>query len=338
LQIVEEEIKKIVIIRFKALGDILLTQSALRAVREKYPKSKIYMLVNKEAEDILSGLDLVDEIICFDKNKGKPLIRDLDLIERIMDLRPEMVIDLFGNMRSALISFLSGAKYRVGGSWRIRKYFYNMRAGVAPLDTYISDVMLSIVRVAGCETGNKRFSINVGESDKKEIDNIFNENDLSGKKIIGVNIFGTWRTKRWTVEKYLKLTDKLVNEGYTVALLGGGQKEIDELNKINPAGKYLILAQPDIKKIAEIVSRLQLLVTNDGFIRHIAVGLNKKIVTIIGPTNNSAITPKDYTNNISVSAKLDCLGCEKTACADLKCMNNVSVEQVYDVVKSLVNR
>ena len=335
MRIKEEEVKKIVIIRFKAFGDILLSQPAVRAVREKYPKSRIYMLINKEAEEIMSGLDLVDEIICFDKTKSGNILRDLRLIFKIASIKPDMVIDLFGNMRSALVTFLSGAKYRAGGPWRIRKYFYNIVSGVAHIDTHISEVMLNIVKGVGAKPGSAGFGIYVDESTKKAIDALFSLHNLNGNQIIGINIFGTWYTKRWPPEKYLQLADRLLKDGFTVVLIGGGQKEIDELNKINTEKKYLILAQANIKNIAEVISRLNLVITNDGFIRHIAVGFNKKIVTIIGPTNDRAITPKYYKNNVSVTANIDCLGCEKTVCNDLKCMNSISIEQVYSATKEL---
>jgi len=70
MQIDKYKIKNILIIKFKAQGDILLSQPAIRAVKQSYPNAKITVLVNKSGEEILTGLGFIDEIMTFDKSKG----------------------------------------------------------------------------------------------------------------------------------------------------------------------------------------------------------------------------------------------------------------------------
>ena len=84
MQIERAGIKKILIIRFKGLGDILLCQPAIRAVKTHFKNAEVTVLINKNAKDILSGLQYVDNLILFDKSADKPFIRDIELIENVM--------------------------------------------------------------------------------------------------------------------------------------------------------------------------------------------------------------------------------------------------------------
>src|SRR4030042_5786088 len=106
-------VKKILVIKLRHIGDVLLTVPVFRALRENFPDAYIAALVNSGTEDVLSGNPLIDEIIIFDRNikKMNPLqkyTKELSFLKRIRIKRFDMVVDLTSGDRAALISFASG--------------------------------------------------------------------------------------------------------------------------------------------------------------------------------------------------------------------------------------
>ena len=64
--------KKILVIRMSAIGDIVLATSFLESVKQKYPDSEIHFLIKKEFSDLVQKQPIIDKLISFDKKLGKP--------------------------------------------------------------------------------------------------------------------------------------------------------------------------------------------------------------------------------------------------------------------------
>ena len=339
MQVNKEEVKKILIIRFKALGDLLLTQPAVRAVKESYPKAKVSVLVNREGLDIMSGLELADEVICFDKRAGQPLIRDLELIERVIEEHFDLVIDLFGNMRSALITLLSGAKYRVGLTWRFRKYFYNIRVEGPKEAMYGADVNLLVVKAVGAETKDKSMDVFVPEEATRYIAEFLEKKGLENKKVVGINPFASFMTRDWGIKKFAALSDLLKAGGFEPLIVWGpGQeeraKELVEMTKSRP----VLAPETGVKELAALFKKLSAVVTPTTFTQHLAVALGTPCIAVAGATDQRAWAPADGPKYIGISAKLPCMPCEKTYCDKFVCMEAVSVKEVFDAVIKLIKK
>jgi ADP-heptose:LPS heptosyltransferase len=337
MDIDKNKIKRILIIKFRGLGDILLSEPSFRAVKESFPDAKVTLLINKEGYDIISGLNLVDEIICFDKKNIKNLWDDIRFINEIRKKKFDLVIDLFGNPRSAILSFLSGAKYRVGLTYRFRKYFYNIKVDGFKEVIYNVDANLEVVKKIGAYTENKSLEIFLPKDAIEYIENFLKEKTLLNSCLIGVNPFGNWFTKRWGNDKFIELSERLIRDGFNVIFIWG-PFEKDELDSIvcKMKNKPIIAPPTNLKQISALIKRLNLLVTNDTLAKHIAVAVGTPTVTIFGATNKNAWTPPNNPKHIAISANLPCQPCEKIKCEHFKCMDAISVEEVYREVMRLV--
>ena len=117
---------------------LLLSAPVFRALRQSFPDAHVSALVNSGTETVLAGNPFIDNIIDFDRE-----IKKMNLLKRygkefrfLQDLRAkgfDMTVDLTGGDRAAIISFFSGAIYRLG--WRPDKGF----AGKKHLYTHLSD-------------------------------------------------------------------------------------------------------------------------------------------------------------------------------------------------------
>ncbi|HDZ84490.1 MAG TPA: hypothetical protein ENH45_04645, partial [Nitrospirae bacterium] len=113
-----KDIKKILVIKFRHIGDVLLTSPAIRALKENFPEADISVIVNSGTEEVLSGLPAISELMVFDRKiKKLPVLRkymkEVAFYKEIRSKGFDMTVDLTGGDRAALVSFISGARYRL---------------------------------------------------------------------------------------------------------------------------------------------------------------------------------------------------------------------------------
>ena len=119
------ENKKILITRLKFIGDIVLTTSLIKTLKMNFPSSKIYYMAEKEASTLLARNPDLSGLIPLDFSMSN--LEYLKFIFRLRKHKFDIVIDLFGNPRSALLAYLSGAKVRIGGDFKGRGKLFTHR-------------------------------------------------------------------------------------------------------------------------------------------------------------------------------------------------------------------
>lgn len=119
-------INKILAIKLRHIGDVLLIVPTLRALRENFPYAHLSVLVNSGTEQVLADNPLINEIIVFDRSiKSMSQLRkyksEICFLRSVRKKSFDMTIDLTGGDRAAILSLISGAKYRLG--WESKKGF-----------------------------------------------------------------------------------------------------------------------------------------------------------------------------------------------------------------------
>ena len=122
-QIIKEKIKKILIIKLRGIGDVVLSTIVIENLRKDFPNAQIDYLVEAPSEPGISGLKEINQVLIFDR---KDFWKKVSLIQQIKKIRYDLVLDFFTNPSTALVTFFSGAKFRVGFPYRGRKYAYNL--------------------------------------------------------------------------------------------------------------------------------------------------------------------------------------------------------------------
>src|SRR6516225_7963034 len=121
-------VRRVLLIRPRFLGDICLTLPALDAMRAACPGARIAYLVEREAAPLLAHDPRVDELIVAERGSGAA--QALALIGRLRRFAPDLAFDFFCNPRTALWTFGSGARVRVGypnKGWRSALYTHHAR-------------------------------------------------------------------------------------------------------------------------------------------------------------------------------------------------------------------
>ncbi|MEW6041442.1 MAG: glycosyltransferase family 9 protein, partial [Elusimicrobiota bacterium] len=167
----KEKILSILIIKPSSLGDIVHALPVSPELRKLYPESKICWLVFDHFSEILSGNKYINEIIIW-KRHGD-FSYNIALIKEIRNHRFDLVIDLQGLLRTALISLLSGARKRIGVPG-LREFSYLFEKEVATFKPtqHAVERNLEVIKYLGEPPGMPEFYINISDEEKKFADNL----------------------------------------------------------------------------------------------------------------------------------------------------------------------
>ncbi len=337
LKIQKEKIQKILVIKLRAIGDVLLSTPVLKNLRHNFPNSKIDFLTEPPAKEIIEGNPFIDELIIFEREKNS-IKKFLNLRKRKYDL----VIDLFCNPRSALITFATGARYRVGYAFRGRGYAYNIKLKPRKEVHHNVEFNLDALRTIGLDIVDKKLYMPLSDESENFAKKFWDEYNLNDKLVIALNPAGTWETKRWGLEKFASLGDMLAeNLGAKILILWGNDKELDDARKIYSSMKIKPIIPPktNLKQLASILKRCSFVISNDSGPMHIATAVGTPTLGIYGPTNPYAQGPYGEKHHWIRKEDLNCIACNLTKCTIGNiCMRDLSVDAVYDAFIELVEK
>lgn len=320
--LLNNKIRNILIIKLREIGDIVLTTPTIRAIKEKYPESRISIVVPKTSSGVLHNNPYVDRIIPFDKTK----ITDyLSLIRGLRARRYDLVINLHASHRSALISFLSGAKYRIVFNNNGWNYYSNILIHVtrSAHESIVKKDLAACSVLGICEEGNGTEIF----PDSFDCGVVEPGNDL----LVAVALGAREEIRCWELNKYMQLCGNLAREyGAKILLIVGPSEE----NKIIDAGNNLIIVKGlTLLQLAALLGKVKLFIGNISGPMHIAAAMGTPTVTICAPKYIEEWHPYDIVRHKIVSRRLNCSECEKSSCVEGECLNTISVDDVMKVIE-----
>ncbi len=342
--------KKILILKFSALGDIIHTLPLAATLRRTLPDSHITWMVEERFQDLLLDNPDINEIIplrtkVWRKNwNGKSLSEVLDTIKTLRHHRFDLVLDLHGLLKSGIVAKLSGAPTRVGFhrnncKEKFNTLFTNLKAPKMKGGLHIVDINLTLLETAlGSITETKKFPLSVpGETDKKIADYFEQNPELTSRPIIAINSGAGFESKQWELARFAELADHISRElGFSIMLTWGPGEEF----KVQQIAAYMsqkswIAPPTSILESIALYKRMALLVSCDSGPLHLAAAVDIPTVSIFGPTDpvrNGAYG----VNHTTVYKVLSCSFCWKKNCplGTKECMNQVTVDEVFQAVKN----
>jgi heptosyltransferase-3 len=317
---------------------VLLSTPVVENLCYNFPDGEIYFLTQKFCKEVLTGNPFITRVLTYDLS----LDSGWCIIKNIRKQKYDLIIDLFCNPRTALITYLSGACYKVGFKFRQRKYAYNIKLDSRGGEVHNVEFNLDALKALGLEvkTSQPRFYINHVHDEFAE--KFFKDNGLDGKKVIGINPCGTWKTKVWYLEKFAELI-KMFDDGYRFLIFWGYEDEQVQAKKLLETGgnNVLLVPQVNLKYLGALMKRCKVFLTNDTGPMHIASALGVNVAAIFGPTNPNLQGPLNSNSIVIKNEKLDCLGCNLTKIEDCpykhKCMSELDASYVYEKLQSFLN-
>jgi ADP-heptose:LPS heptosyltransferase len=311
---------KLLLIRFSAIGDIVLTTPVVRCLREQLG-AEIHYLTKKANENIVASNPNIHKIFIFEDKIAA-------LLPLLRQEKYDAVIDLHNNLRSTYLKLRLGVPhytFQKGNLYKWLRIHFNIHK--LP-QTHIVDKYMKAVAPLGVRNDGKGLSYFIPEKD------VVNINDILGTKkpFIAFVIGATHFTKRLPNEKIAEIARKI---SLPIVLLGGKAEMQDAKivmqlvdNQIfNYCGKL------NLNQSASVVQQAETVITHDTGLMHIAAAFQKNIVSVWGGTiPEFGFYPyyaEGIARNINLEVKnLPCRPCSKHGRKDcpkghFKCMNEI---------------
>jgi len=317
-------VKKILVIKLRHIGDVMLTIPVFRALRENFPDSHISALVNSGTEEVLSGNHLIDEIIIFDRNIKKMntamrCIKELSFLKQIRMKGFDMTVDLTSGDRAAMVSFASGARYRLAYSPKRgilgKRYLYT-HLSKKQSGQHMVLQNLEIVRQFGIDTEHKQLNFFIPDDAKMFVRKVFEKNNIKNPPsppfskggmgwlrdtVIHVHPTSRWLFKCWKDKYMAEVIRRLIDKGITVIVTSSPDRcemekaknilsLVDELTPpdIPPlvrggiGGVIDLCGKTTIKQLAAISEASDLFLGVDSAPMHIAAAVGTPVIALFG--------------------------------------------------------
>lgn len=344
----QSKIDKILIIMMGGIGNMIFLTPALKALRKACPSSKIHFLLGPYgAEKVIEASNLIDKKIIVDPEKQKGIIETIRHIRKLRKEKFSLSITSTGinPLKSGLLCYLAGIKYRLGENIKGKDLFYNLKVSFDK-ESHEVESNISMIQKLDIEVKDKTLFIYRSPEDKDFARRIFADHDLEGKLVIGMHPgSGIHQAgfKRWPKERFGRLADSLMANFNASVILLGGPEEINLANDINElmnSNPLIMTGKTTLNEAAALTEKCRLFISNDSGLLHVACAVNTPAIGIYGPTNYKRTGPYSD-SSIIVRKELDCSPCytgEEIKCKPLDCLKQVTVEDVLEAVENMLKK
>lgn len=334
----KENVKRILVIKLRGIGDVVCSTIVLDNLRENFPSAKIDFLTEKPSSFGLIGLHQLNEVLIFNR---KSLFERIKLAWQIRKKNYDIVFDFFGNPSSAQITFFSGSKVRVGFPFRGRKYAYNL-LGPEERSTWHNAILhLKVLDKFGLSTTHNNLLYALDETSKSFADKYFNDTFTENDFVVGICPTGSWASKKCDASKFSEIAELVIKKyNAKILILWGKGDELDGERLFSLLKGKAIYAPPtSILEMSALISKCKFLIANDSGPMHISTALGTPVLSLHGPTAPHLQGPFGEKHEWINLPELDCIICNLLECPkNHECFLNLSNDKIMVKIESLVKK
>lgn len=331
----QKKIRKVLIIRFSSIGDIVWTSPVVRCAKKQLPDVELHYCTKIQYKSMVEANPYIDKLYYLEDSLG-------ELIKKLKKENYDFVIDLHRNIRTFMIKASLRTKSKAYDKLRIKRLLYiNFQINLMP-NCHVVDRYFAAAAPLGIENDGEGLDYFIPEKDEVEMDWL---PETHRQGYVAFVIGATGWTKILPFEKMVELCDKI---NKPIVLVGGkedfeaGDKlekffnaptndiEIDEglkkLNKkaviFNGCGKF------NLSQSASLVQQAQVVFGHDTGLTHISAAFKKTIFSIWGGTVPAQFYPYGTRFFLIENTKLNCRPCSKSGRSScpkkhFKCMKDL---------------
>jgi heptosyltransferase I len=368
------EFKKILLIKLSAMGDVVHTFPVLNKLRRRYPKARIDWLAGSGVTELLAENPAIDNVIAFVREEWSkpwqlaPYASAARLVATLRAAEYDLVLDLQGQLRSAVFAFASGAPVRIGfdkpradrwktlsrkipaeaklHAWqgaREGSYLaYTDHIPLPTLDAHPVERYLGVAPMLGLDDGAPDFAFPIPAEASTRIDALLDYYGVAKTRLVAVAPGTVWETKQWQSGGFAEVARHFLKKKLAVVLIGSDRERAicDEIAGL-AKGTVNLAGETTLPELAALLRRATICVTNDSGPMHLAVALGRPVVAVFGPTDPVWAGPY-HRDGAVLRAELPCSPCylrQLNRCMHgHACMQNVAAGAVIDRLETILDK
>jgi lipopolysaccharide heptosyltransferase II len=333
------------VVNLNQVGAVVLSLPVFAALRRAFPQAFLATLVREAMIPLLEGNPYIDVIIGWEKKWS--LKRKWEVVKALRVLRCKVALNLSHSFERCLLTWLSGARVRIGFQSAEASFFLTHRVAEPPL-RHSADLNLDLVRALGVSVGEEaREGLRIW---LKEEDRIFMQSWIrqvglkSDEPLVALNPGGaTSPLNRWMPEAFGMLALILRGQGCQVAVLGGQEDLVAarQIRQVAGDAAWYLTGQLTLRQLVAFIAHCDVLVTGDTGPMHIATAVDTPVVALFGRAEPRKTGPFRGTNIIIQKKHLPCVPCLSHRCRlpfEKLCMHLITPQEVAEAVLSLLSK
>lgn len=299
--------KRILVVCLDEIGDVVLTTPFIRELRRNFPDSSITFVVKPETYNLLEVCPYIDELLIYNRimsgcmskliNQCRAVKLSVDkLLKKNFDLAILPRWDIDGYNGSFLVYF-SGAEVRLGYSEYVapKKNIYN-RNYDRLFTNLINDKSikhgvehnLQVIEFLGGQVENDELELWIKDEDKEYANILLEKQEVAENSFLtGVGPGALLPRKRWPVDRFTKIIEKIIqHHSVNVALFGSKNegefgKYIEENIGVSYKPRIInLIGKTTLRQAAAVLQNCKIYVGNDSGLAHIAAAMKVPVVRI----------------------------------------------------------
>lgn len=346
---------QILLVRLRLIGDVVFTTPAIRALRRRYPQARLAYLVEEAAAPVVEGNPHLDEVIVVPRSRGlRRVAGDLRLGQALRARRFDLAIDFHGGPRASWLTWVSGARERIGYEVAGRSWMYTRTVGRprglrprhsvenqwdllealgVPPPSRAEDPVEMAERASAA--GSVAARLAAGGVD-------------AGAQLVVVHVSAGNPFRRWPAESFAAVAAGLVRRDPSRAvILTSGPSEAGAAEAVGAAarasagaaaGRILRLGEFDLAELRALIGRAALYIGGDSGPLHVAGTTRTPVVGLFGPTLAVRSLPWRDPRVPAIGVEpgpLPCRPCEQRTCVpgDFRCLTGTPPDRVLEAAE-----
>ena len=346
-----KNVKKILIIDFTGMGDLVMLLPFLNVVKKNAPKAIIGLACRSYGKELLEEQEVVDHFYIYTKEQKEKKqvtltkkIRILkELIRQINCETCDIALEPKGDLRCIFFMYYCNAR---------RKISYNYTGGeglltdvVKPSDDvcHLIDEKLYFLKILGCSycKEDQMPRLYLTNNQKMQVKEIIENYDLKNKIVVGIHPGASLEIKQW--RGYEKLLEKIIESYKDLFFLifeGPGENYVVDkvMETVKRNNVPVIRSRTNIKQYMQYISLCDVMICNDSSAGHIAAAYGIKTFVIFGPVQPERAVPYGKKVYAISNNELECIPCVSSICMrNNECIISVTVDMVFKEIRKYWN-
>lgn len=336
----KENIKSILVLKWSALGDVVISSAIFEDIRAAFPDAKIDLQTTRAYQKLFADDPRFNAVHTVDlKAADKGIAGMLRVLKGVRNEAYDLVIDLQSNDRSrmflSLLRLMSAGQTKMVGLHQHFPYHFAPAQG-SPAGFLRQQLAIKSLEIEA-RTGSPR--LYVPDSNQSKVNDLLRQHNLTNSSFVifipGSNPAG--KLKRWGAHRYAALADTLFTMGIGPSVLVGGPDDQQECEDImaqvkRPESVVNLCCKTDILDIVPLAENAGFIVGSDTGPAHVASAAGCPMLIICGPTDPKRVKPVgDHVE--AMQADIDCINCYKKECDHHSCMKAITVDMVLNKIE-----
>lgn len=340
------EVRRILVVRLRSIGDAVLTTPSLFALRRFLPHTQIDILLEDWVAPVLEGSDIIDRVIAIPRESTSARAR---LARDLRASRYDVVYNLHGGTTATLLTRATGAKHRVGfGHYQYARLHNHAAPSSLEIwqrpSLHSVEQQLALIGWTGVPvTDRPATRLPVSESSLHRVTEKLRAagmDDLE-KPFALIHPAAAFDTKQWATENFARVAEEVTARGLTaIAMVSRKEKPILEALVKHTSTPIIGLSDLSLPEVTALVSRARVFVGNDSGIAHIAAAAGAPCVVIFGSSNVAHWRPWTTNPNEVVREEMPCQPCHGYFCAEFdkpECILRVPADRVMGAIDRILD-